>query len=58
LSLVNGLLLTLASATICISLPRLLSVLLAERNKQVKPASQATLPEKVKSEVPTFVTES
>ncbi len=57
MNLTDGLLLTLFSATVCIALPKLLSMLLTNRAEKIKPALTKTLSEAPNQEVPTLITE-
>ncbi|MBF2063429.1 MAG: hypothetical protein IGS39_03190 [Calothrix sp. C42_A2020_038] len=57
LSLIDGLLLTLVSAVICVTLPKLLSTLMTAKDNQVKSVLQVKS-DQSKSEVKLFQTES
>ncbi|MBW4603108.1 MAG: hypothetical protein KME29_27005 [Calothrix sp. FI2-JRJ7] len=58
MNLVDGLLLTLFSTTVCIALPKLLSTLLTDKAEKIKPPLTETLSEAPSPEVPTLLTES
>jgi hypothetical protein len=58
LSLTDVLFLTLASATLCVALPKLLSILIVKSDEQTQPASQETLSQATAKGVSTFPTEA
>ena len=54
MGLMNGILLTLISAIACLTLPKLLSLILARKTKRTAPLPLPTTPENTYKEVPNF----
>ncbi len=54
MSLIDGILLTLVNTVICLSFPKLLSMILAPKTKEAKPSPVPITVQEPSAEVPSF----